>query len=429
MSVVSEPGAQTPVPRWQTTSLEALRHRDFRRFWIAAIISNSGTWMQQLAVPFVIFQLTESNTWLGVAAFAGLVPTVPMSPIAGVIADRIDRRKVIIASQCAQLLTALALWALWVTGEVTPVRMIIVLAISGVSGGLQIASWQSIVPMLVPRESLVAAVQLNSTQFTAARAFGPAIGGLVLAWFGPGGAFLGNAGSYLFTIVAVATVNPRTVELAPSHVSPLQQFKDGLRYVRERPNMVFAVCTGFAIAVFGQAVVWVAAGLADEVFEVDEKGLGVLTACVGLGSIVASSIVIGRGSRGRRSRQARAGLGLYGVGVIVAGSTDLFVVGLVGFFLLGVSHILVAVALNTTIQIQVAEEVRGRVLSIYVMSLLIGLPVGSLIIGSLGDLIGLQATLVTSGLLLIGYFAAAMLVFDRFRSLDADHDVTLDSAG
>ena len=149
--------------------------------------------MQTITVPYVLDQLTHSTVWVGVGAFATFFPATVVGPLAGALADRHDRRTILLISQVILMASALTLWGIWVTGVATPPLIVAVVVVGAVGAGITIAAWQAFVPQLVPPEAMVSAVRLNAMQFTGARAFGPALAGLVLAEFGPGTAFLANA--------------------------------------------------------------------------------------------------------------------------------------------------------------------------------------------------------------------------------------------
>ena len=183
-------------------STAALRHRDFALFWGSSLVSNSGTWLQNVAVPFVLFRLTHSAAWVGFGTFAQFAPGVLLAPVAGSLADRFPRRSVLLVNQTLLGLVALALWVEWVAGWTSPWTITATVAVSGTIASIGIASWQAFVSELVPREDLLNAVVLNSTQFNAARAIGPAIGGVVLGSLGAGWAFLLNGLSYGVVVAA-----------------------------------------------------------------------------------------------------------------------------------------------------------------------------------------------------------------------------------
>jgi MFS family permease len=394
-----------------------LRHRDFAVFWSSALVSSTGNWMQSATVPFVLYGLTGSTTWLGVSAFLAFFPALLVGPVAGSLADRVSRRRVIIIAQSVMMVVAFSLWGFWVSGNATPAIIVVHLCVSGVAAGLSIASWQAFVPQLVPTADLVNAVRLNSMQFMAARAFGPALAGLALAVFGPGTTFLANALSFVVVIVAVIAVNPARV--TPDRTGSVRShFRDGLAYVRSRPPLVLAIVTIASLAFFGSGAIQLAPAFASEEFDVGAAAYGVLLAAFGVGAMFGSAIVAIVRDRVARSRMAMIGTFLYASGVLVLGGAPIYIIGIVGLFVMGVAHLLAAVSLNTSIQARVAESHRGRVISLYLMGLMAGVPFGALVQGKLASLIGLRATVVGAGLALFGFATFAIVHWNGMRPLD-----------
>lgn len=407
-------------PPESPSSLRALRHRQFAVFWLTAIVSNSANFMQQLTVPFIVFELTDSNTWVGAVAFAALIPGVVLTPVSGVLADRLPRRTIILVTLSVQTLVATGFLVLWLADALTPWRIVILSLINGVVVGTQIAAWQSLVPLLVPRHDLLAAVRLNSAGFTASRALGPMVGAGLLAAIGPASVFFANAATFVLLLAVVVKLRPRQAPAAPpERIATV--FRSGFAYVRARGSMLLAVATGFTIAFFGMSLVQIAAGLAKEDFGVGKSGLAGLVTATGIGSVLSSIVIISGGDAFRRSRMALGGLVVYGLGPLIIVSTTNYIVGLAGFLVLGAAHVTVAIALNTALQIQVAEEMRGRVISIYMMGVIGGLPVGAFVGGRLGDLVGLRTVYVGAGIFLLAYSLLAALVFDRLGALDDEH--------
>jgi MFS family permease len=193
---MSAPGPRPRCRPGRPARLTAFRYRNFSLFWTRALVSNTGTWVQNITVPFVVYQITGQAFWVGFTSFLQFLPIVIMGPVGGALADRYHRRSVILVTQTIQAGLALALFAAWVTDHQTLPVIIVLVALSGIVTGINIPSWQSFVSELVPRDVLLNAVTLNSTQFNAARAFGPAIGGIVLATLGVSWAFLINAVSF-----------------------------------------------------------------------------------------------------------------------------------------------------------------------------------------------------------------------------------------
>jgi MFS family permease len=396
----------------------SLRHRDFAVFWSAALVSNTGSWMQSIAVPYVIYVMTKSTTWLGVSAFMGFFPALVMGPLAGTLADRFSRKNIVLVTQAGAMIVAFSLWGFWELGWATPWRIVIHLLISGIFSGINITSWQSFVPLLVPREDMLNAVRLNSMQFTAARAFGPAIAGLVLARYGASWAFLGNALSYVLVLAALFTVHPRSAGSIGGGGRVRDQFREGLGYVRARQALVVPVLTITFVSFFGSSLVQLAPALASDQFGVGKAGYGLLVAAFGAGAVVGSLVISIGGDSAPRSRVALTGLFVMSGGIFALAASPIYGIGLVALFLMGVSYVLVAVSLNTSIQIRVADEYRGRVLSIYLMGLLAGVPVGALIEGRLADLVGLRQTVALAGAALVAYAVFAVVRFGGMAALD-----------
>ena len=405
----------------RTPALAALRHRDFAFFWSAALISSSANWMQQFTVPYIMWEMTASNTWVGAAAFTSLIPAVGLTPVAGLLADRFSRQKVLMATLAVQTLTCAAYAVLWQAGLLTPWRILGLNLLIGMALGVQAASWQALVPLLVPPASLLSAIRLNSAQFTASRAIGPLTGAGLLHLVGAGSVFLANAATFALLLVTIAVVRPRRLPAAPpERIRTL--LLEGLRYVRDRASLLQAVVTGFVMAYFGGALLHLAAGLASEDFGVGETGLAGLITAAGVGSIVGSALIISYGDVVERSRMARWGLLLYAAAPLLAAATTSYPVGLAGYFLSGVAHVCIAISLNSAIQSQVAEGMRGRALSLYIMGVFCGWPMGALVGGWIGDLVGLRVVFVANGLVLLAYSGAVVTWWDGLRPLDTDGD-------
>ena len=408
--------------RTRASALGALRHRDFAVFWSAALISNAANWMQQFTVPFLVFDMTGSNTWVGAAAFTMLIPAVGLAPVAGMLADRFARQKVMIITLFVHTLACAAFAALWMAGQLTPWRIIGLNLVIGIAVGIQASSWLALVPLLVPSSSLLSAIRLNSAQFTASRAIGPLTGAALLALLGAGSVFVANAATYALLMVVIATMRPR--KLAPAVSQPLRVFlAAGVAYVRRRSSLLQAVLTGFVMAYLGGALLHLAAGLASEDYHVDEIGLAGLITAAGVGSVVGSALIIGYGDRVDRSLLARWGLALYAAASLLAVATTSYPVGLAGYFLSGVAHVCVAISMNSAIQSQVAEEMRGRTMSLYVMGIFGGWPTGALVGGWLGDEVGLRLVFTINGIVLALYLVTVIVRWDGLRALDSNLDI------
>jgi MFS family permease len=395
-----------------------LRDPGFAIYSFGAVISNAGSFMQSVSVPFVLYEITGSNTWVGAGAFAWLVPSLVVSPWAGTLTDRFDRRLVLVWSNVVQLLSAGGLFLLALQNAMTPARIIALVVFGGLGAGFQYAAAQSMAAVLLPNEQLIDGVRLLSVGFTLSRAMGPAVAGYVLDKWGAKATFGINGASFVVFLITLAIIRVRPVVRAPSTETWATQFRSGFTYVMHRRALRLVVVTGLIVSFFGQSMVQLAAGLAREDFGVEGRGFGILSAVYGVGAVVATVLLVVGGERLRRSRMTLIGLGLFSAGIGVTIATKQLSIGLVGFLVAGTAHALCGTSLNTSMQAQVDEEYRGRALSMFMMALLIGMPFGALIGGWLGDQIGLRTTLAGYATVLVGYFLVSMTRLHRLRLLD-----------
>jgi MFS family permease len=335
-----------------------------------------------------------------------------------VLADRLSRQNILLVTQSLQMMTAFSLWALYVAGLVTPWWIIVIGLINGIATGFQTAAWQSFVPLLVPEADMLQAVRLNSVQFTLARAIGPAFAGLVVGLAGIGAAIMCNAVTYLLVIVTLLVVKPRPNVTTARSQRVLQGFIEGLRYVWQRRPLRVGVLLGLAASTFGQSIGFIASALSERLYAHSSEGNAGLLTALGLGAVVSSAVAVRFGDRLRRSAQVLASLSLYTIAVAMLATTTSYRVAQLAFFFSGICHLQIAVALNTLIQGAVRDEYRGRALSFYLLGILAGIPIGSQLLGSLGDAIGFRPTLALDAaafVVLIG----TLVVTNLWRDLDA----------
>ncbi len=387
--------AHKPGLRDATT---AFRYRNFALFWSGALLSNTGTWVQNVTVPYVVFKLTGSAGWLGVAAFAQLFPAWLMGPTGGVIADRFPRRSVLLVTQSAMAALALLEAVVWAAGVRSAPVIVGIVALSGIVAGLNIASWQAFVTELVPREHLLNAVTLNSAQFNASRAFGPALGGLVLAGLGVTWAFLINAVSFIAVIGALLLISvPVIVAKAEGKPRIIAEFRESIRYTRTKPGIVTCILVVMALGLFGSPVFTLLVVFADDVYGVGRGLYGLLGAALGLGAIIGTPIVAGWGSGILRSRLMSGALVIYGAALVAFALSPGYWWGIAALLVAGGGYLAVASTLNTTLQLLVDEHMRGKVIALYLMGLTGTVPLGNLIQGWATEAIGPRSTVVVGG--------------------------------
>lgn len=380
---------------------QALSYRNYRLFISGALISNSGVWIQMIALAFVIEDLTNSGTWVGLAAMMQTLPAVFLGMVGGALADRFPRRIMLTFTNSAQALIALGFAAMWAAGVDRPLAYIALGVVNGCMNGIQLPAWQAFVSELVPRGALLNAVTLNSAQFNASRAVGPMIGGIVLAVGGPGWCFFTNSLTYVPAVLALVLI--RVPRLAPAGGDRPNVIKDAataVRYAADNPGIRLSIVVAGVIAFFGQPVIHLVVIFANDVFMVGETQYGILAAATGVGAMLNTPFVAGRGSRLPRSRLVGYGWPIYGIALLGFAVSPYYWLAVVALAVLGASHIATAATLNTVIQLQVEETLRAKVLALYLITLLAGLPLGAQLQGFLADVIGPRIAVGGAGVLL-----------------------------
>jgi MFS family permease len=365
----------------------ALRHHDFRMFWIGNFLSNVGTWMQNIAQGWLVLQLTNSAFWLGVVGFAASFPILLFALIGGVIADHVNKRKMLMVTQSAMMIFAFIMAALAyfkVNGHpLINVTEIIFLALgTGIAMSLNTPTYQALVPQLVPREDLTNAIALNSAQFNMSRVIGPTLGGFAMALFGVAGNFFLNGLSFLAVLVALSRIKYARAA-APQEGHFWEKMKQGFDYVFRHAAMsslVLLVAIGSLLAIPYLTFV---PYFARDVLHSDEPGLGILMACSGAGAFLgAITIASLTHIRSRGLFVVRASVGFYAAIIAFTFSRNFYLSGLL-LSVAGYCMIISVATINSLLQHLAEDPMRGRVMSIYSTAFLGLPPIGCLIAGSL----------------------------------------------
>ena len=388
------------------------------------MLTNNGRWNQYVASYFVVYQLTESAAWVGLAGFSSFIPMLVTNPLAGYVSDRFDRRKVLLVTNALNAVVAAILAVAWGWGVRSSGVWMVLLLVGGTVDGSQLPTWQSFVAEGVPRRLRRNAITLNSTQFNAARTVGPAVGGLLIGMFGPGWALAVAAASYGPVLVALLRIDPSALHrpgqaaaLSSGRASVVGEYRASIRYVRGEPGIRAAIITVALISTAGQPIVQQIVVFAEEVFEVSPFWFGMLGSAQGIGALVAAPLVAGELSRLRRSRIQLFATTGYGLAIVLFALAPSFWLGYVGLGLIGAMHLASATNLNSTVQLQVDDAFRGRVMAIYLMGVLGLAPFANLLMGWLISVFGPRPVVTMAGLLVVGG-GLALQATGRYRQLD-----------
>src|SRR5579859_1779782 len=380
----------------ETTSFEltrltrALRHRDFRLFWTGNFLSNIGTWMQNIAQGWLVLKLTSSAFWLGLVGFCSSIPILLFALIGGVIADHVNKRKLLMVTQSAMMVFAFAMAVLTWMHRIN-VETIALLALgTGIAMSLNTPSYQALVPQLLPREDLTNGIALNSAQFNMSRVIGPTLGGFAMALVGEGGNFFLNGLSFLAVLIALTRINYHDPAPAsedriwdPREGQIWTKMKEGFAYVarhQQMSSLVLLVAIGSLLSIPYLTFV---PYFARDVLGTGEPGLGILMACSGAGAF-AGAITIAWATHLRRRGLfvVRSSIGFFASIIAFTFSRNFY---LSGFLLMAAGYcmIITAATINSLLQHLAEDHMRGRVMSIYSTAFLGLPPIGCLVAGSL----------------------------------------------
>jgi len=403
------------------TSFKVLKRRDFAVFWSAAFVSNTGSWMQTIAVPFVVYQMTHSTTWLGFAAFMNFIPAMIAGPFGGSYADRHSRKRILLVTQTFMMISAFVLWGVYISGAATPGIIVGIVFVSGFVAGVNITTWQAFVTQLVDADELVDAVRLNSMQFMGARAVGPAVAGIILQTLGASAAFFFNAITFVLVLGALLVVHPRSQDFsADDDASTFVHLREGWRFVRSRTALALPIVMIGMVSLLGTSVIQLAPAMAKDEFHVGRGAYGLLVAAFGAGAITGSVVIALIADRFRRSFTATiGGIGL-SFGVVGLGVAPKYALGVAAMYVMGLTYLFLATSLNTSVQARVEDEFRARVMAIYLSSLLLGVPLGALIEGKLASITDLRAVVVGAGVILGAFIVYVWARYHRLAPLDED---------
>ena len=387
-------------------TFRALRHRNFRLFIGGQVISLVGTWMQNVALSWLVYRLTHSELLLGTCWFCSQIAVFALGPLGGIAADRFPRQKVVIVTQTLSMVQAFVLAALTLTGRVQVWQVLVLAGVLGVINAFDMPGRQALVIQMTSKEDLINAISLNSAVFNAARIVGPAIAGLLLAVVGEGTCFLINGVSFLAVIGCLTAM--RLAPAAPkSHAPMWQHLVDGFRYAGRHSAVRRTLALMGAATLSGMPGLVLMPFFADAIFHRGSRGLGGLMGAMGIGAVIGT-LTLARRTRlsGLGNVMVFSGL-TTGACYLAFALSPSFYLSLAIMPVIGYSVMRQMASANTTIQTLIPDEYRGRIMALYSMTV-VGLgPFGSLAAGALAVHFGPRGTVGAGGVLALG----ASLVF------------------
>ena len=379
-------------------TLRALKYRNYRLFFFGQGISLTGAWMQRIAVSWLVYRLTNSPFLLGLTGFAGQIPTFLIAPIAGVISDRYDRKKIVIVAQFLSMFQALTL-AFIVLTNVVEVWMVISLSVVlGIINSFEMTSRQSlVVDMIEKREDLGNAIALNSSIFNGTRLIGPTVAGILIATVGEGICFLLNGLSFIGVIIALVAmkIKPRIVETNNTNI--IKGLKEGFSYAFGFPPIRSILSMLSLVNLMGMQYIVLMPIFARDILHGGPNTLGYLMGATGLGALCGALFLASRRSVLGLGKWIGIAAGILGTGLIIFSTSKFFLLSLLFLLPVGFGMMVHMASSNTVLQTIVDDNKRGRLMSLYTMSIMGMAPLGSLIAGSAASKIGAPMTLIIGG--------------------------------
>lgn len=393
----------------------SLNYRNYRLFFYGQSISLIGTWMQRITIPWLVYKMTGSTLLLGISAFAGQIPSLFLSPFAGVVTDRLSRYNVLIWSQVFAMVHAFLLAWLFLSGNLLIWHIIFLSFVIGCINTFEIPARHSFVIEMVERkEDFGNAIALNSLMFNGARLLGPSLAGILLAAAGEGLCFIINGFSFMFVIFSMKLMKLNRKRSENKQTEILKELKDGFDYTFGfapiRHLILLLALVGFLVMFYSTLM----PVFAKEVLKGDSHTYGFLMGAAGFGALLGALFLASRETVLKIGRLIPAAVILFGGGLVILSFSRSFILSLVIIVFVGMGLMLQTAASNTILQTITDDDKRGRVMSFYTMAIMGSAPFGSLVAGILAKTIGTPYTILTGGIISI---AGAILFFRKLPEL------------
>ena len=378
------------TPRW-ATALRALRHRNFQLFFSGQLVSLIGTWMQTVAQAWLVYRMTKSALLLGSVGFASQIPVFLIAPLGGITADRVNRQRLVIATQTASMILAGILAWLTLSGQVQVWHVFVLAALLGAVNAFDIPGRQSFLVDMVGKEDLMNAIALNSSMFNGARVIGPAVAGILVAKIGEGWCFAANALSYIAVIVGLSLMRVHCAPRASKH-SPIEDIIEGFRWVNQTKVIRALLLLLGLVSLVGMPYTVLMPIFADQILHGGARGLGILMGATGVGALFGALTLAAKTGVHGLGRWVTFACASFGVSLFLFSFSTHFWLSAALLLPAGYSMMLQMACSNTLVQTMVPDHLRGRVMSVYSMMFMGMAPFGAFFGGALAHRIGAPIT-------------------------------------
>jgi len=394
----------------------SLKIKYFRIYWLGMFVSLIGTWIQSIALSWLVFQLTNSAFLLGVVGFLSSIPIFVLSLFGGVLADRINKRNILIFTQIAFMLLAFLLAVLTQFKIITAQQIMFIALLNGIIMAFDAPARQSIVVELVGREHLFNAIALNSVAFNSSRIIGPAIAGILVSLIGMSACFYLNGISFLAVIIALFYIKYRK-GLTQNNNSAFKDLKEGLIFIRGHRLILALISMVAAVSLFGISYVILMPVFVNDVLDIGVKGLGVLMSSTGIGALIGALSLARLGDFKYKGRLLISSVFLFSFSLIGFSLSKSYLLSIFILVFIGCTSVVPIALINTLIQVNVPDKFRGRVISLFMITFAGMMPFGSLISGALAQGLGVSAALFLCGVTCLVLFTLINFTFSELKNL------------
>jgi MFS family permease len=400
----------------------SFRHRNYRILFPANTISNIGSWAQRVAQDWLVLELTHSGTYLGIVTAIQFTPVLFFSLHGGALADRFNKRKLLMGTNALGAFSALMLGALVMSDNIALWHVFVLAAVLGISTALDAPVRQAFAAEIVGHDDLPNAVSLNSANFNAGRLVGPALSGLLIAAFGTGPSFIVNGISYLFAIGALMAMNEKEF-FHQDRPKSMTNVREGMRYALARPDIYVVMLIVFFMGTFGLNFQIFNALMATKEFDKGPASYGLLGTFIAIGSF-SGAIASARLERFRKTRFVILGSGVFSITIVILSFMPTYTAYAIFLPFCGISALTTMITANSIVQVNSDQAIRGRVMGIYLLIFMGGTPVGSPLIGIMAELIGIRSTIAGCGAISLIATALIWLKYKDKVEVPADISVT-----
>lgn len=406
ITAVTAGAAPVQLPGQVVSIFPALAHRNYQFYFAGQAISLVGFWLQAVGIGWLVFQLTHSAFWVGATTAVSGLPFLFLATLAGVFIDKVNRQKLLIITQIFEAIFAIILGFLVITDQINLTLVIILALLNGIVGSFDLPARFVFIVEMVGKRDLASAVSLNAGLFNAARFIGPTIAAIIIATLGTGWAFIFNGVSFLPGIWAVAVIKPILAQKPQVNTHPLQSLRDGLNFILKSQKLFYLTILASITAI----VIWPYQTLmpliAQDVFAKGAQGLGSLLSSAGLGSLVGAIFTSALSHKKDKTLFIVWGLIISGVSLVLFSLNRNFLLAHVFLFFTGFGAIMLASTLNTMVQLLTPDQMRGRIMAVYLTMFVGMMPIGNALAGVIAQ--------KTSALFAVGLGASLVLIFGLF---------------